>query len=77
MHEYNCTKHESTKFSLFELMIGITPKLPIYSVFETTRDEIQKQTTAKYVSQYSETARGRQKQQHNKKAKAVKINIGD
>lgn len=54
VYAYNCTKHESTKFSPLELMFGRTPKLSIDSMFETVDDELQKQTTTEYVEHLKE-----------------------
>ena len=34
-HEYNCTKHETTKVAPFELMFVRKPKFPIDSAFES------------------------------------------
>jgi hypothetical protein len=87
---YNCTKHESTKFSPFQLMFGRTPKLPIDSVFEQTQETPQ-QTTTEYIEnlkqrlessreivmKHANTARQRQKKLYDRKAKATKIQVGD
>ncbi|XP_045169073.2 uncharacterized protein DDB_G0284459-like [Mercenaria mercenaria] len=91
VYAYNCTKHESTKFSPFQLMFGRTPKLPIDSVFETANEEITKQTTTEYVEElqkrletsreivncFANRSRERQKEHYDKRAEASKINVGD
>lgn len=85
---YNSTKHESTKFSSFELMFGRKPKLPIDSMFESAMEEPnnteylqdlkRRLQLSKYiVSKHLESARKKQKLHFDKKAKACKIEVGD
>ncbi|XP_056022859.1 uncharacterized protein LOC130055173 [Ostrea edulis] len=91
VHAYNCTKHESTGYSPFELMFGRKPRLPIdltfglpeehntkesYSEFITElRDRIKE--TFELVKNTAESSRHKQKMNFDKKAKAKKLNIGD
>ncbi|XP_053400898.1 uncharacterized protein LOC128557552 [Mercenaria mercenaria] len=91
VYAYNCTRHESTKFSPFQLMFGRTPKLPTDSDFETAQDATTNKTTTEYVEQlqqrlqtsrelvnrFSNNSRQRQKKHYDKKAKASKIQVGD
>ncbi|XP_053373989.1 uncharacterized protein LOC128546734 [Mercenaria mercenaria] len=92
VYAYNCTKHESTKTTPFELMFGRKPKLPIDAVFETsdieqptsktTKDYIQNlkkrmQTTQEIAKKYTDKARAKQKKQYDKKATASRISVGD
>lgn len=90
-YAYNCTKHETTKISPHELMFGRKPKLPIDSLFDTPVQDNSSKTTKEYIkdlkkrmknaqdiaNKMTEKARIKMKSQYDKKAKAVKINIGD
>lgn len=50
VYSYNCTRHESTKITPFELMFGRKPKLPIDAVFETIDiDQPSNKTTKEYI----------------------------
>ncbi|XP_053379606.1 kinesin-related protein 4-like [Mercenaria mercenaria] len=91
VYAYNCTKHETTKVSPFELMFGRRPKLPVDLLFETPVTQSTSQTTQSYkedlkqrmkttqeiVKKVTEKARLKMKTGYDKKAKAVKINVGD
>jgi hypothetical protein len=91
VYAYNCTKHETTKVSPFELMFGRKPKLPIDSLFEQASCDItnksvdtyiqdlrkRMQITQDIVKEVTEKAGHRQKTHYDKKAKASKINVGD
>jgi transposase InsO family protein len=89
---YNCTPHESTKMSPFELLFGKKPRLPIDVTFENASTDhghfdssqayIQdlQETMAKaheIVIQHVEKAQEKQKKFYDKKAKAVALSIGD
>ena len=90
VYAYNCTPHESTRFSPFELMFGRPGKLPIDSLFESI-EETKNTTTNDYIKELKENMKtsqeivaknlhqARQKQAfyYNKKAKAAKVYIGD
>ena len=39
VHAYNCTNHDSTGFSPYEIMFGCKPKLPIYILFDLHSNE--------------------------------------
>ena len=79
--------------SLFELMFGRKPKLPIDSVFEqTNRDNSSKSShcreyiedlknrmmkTRQIVEEHVNKAKDRHRHHYNIKTKAVKVDIGD
>ncbi len=48
VHAYNCTKHETTGFTPYELMFGRQPRLPVDLIFNTTVS----QDNLKFHSQY-------------------------
>lgn len=87
---YNCTKHETTKVSPYELMFGRKPRLHIDTMFDTPVQEVS-QTTKKYVEQLkkrmktaqdmaqkvTEKARSKMKSVYDRKANAPRIQIGD
>lgn len=92
VYAYNCTRHETTKMSPFELMFGRKSRLPLDCMFEAayvgssstknTReymDDLKKrmETTQKIVKQWTEESQKKQKIQFDKKAKAAKITVGD
>ena len=92
VYAYNCTKHETTKVSPFELMFGRKPKLPIDSAFESpvessySSNDTKKyledlrdriETTRNIVKKHTEKAQMKQKEQFDKRAKASKIMVGD
>ena len=47
---YNCTPHESTKFTPYELMFGRKPKLPIDLEYECVSGESQAKSTKEYIN---------------------------
>jgi len=91
VYSYNCVPHESTRYSPYELMFGRKPRLPIDATFEKIRDQtVSKETddyikelkermdtTRKIVQIHTEKAKTKQKKGYDKKAKAVKISVGD
>jgi len=88
---YNATKHESTGFSPFELMFGRKAKLPVDATFRLQDEEEVSRDTNEYITELKdrletarsiaektlEKARDKQKAGYDKKAKAVKLAIGD
>jgi len=91
VYAYNCTRHESTKFSPFELLFGRKPKLPIDARFAVTEIDDQTKSTDNYITSLRERlketqelvhkmtdkARTKQKTGYDKKARASRICVGD
>lgn len=70
-YAYNCTKHESTKISPFELMFGRTPKLPADSVFQSAFEDTEEKHPKTYIEQLKEHMKTTQviAKQHSDKAR--------
>lgn len=91
VYYYNCTPHETTKFSPYELLFGRKPKLPIDVMFQSVATKDISKSTEEYledlqermeqahqiVQKHTEKAKARQKQYYDKKTKPVKITVGD
>jgi len=91
VYAYNCTPHEATRVSPYELMFGRKPNLPIDTMFEKAKDESTNKSTQEYIEDLQERmatthdiiqkhtnkSKDKQKQYYDKKAKIVKISVGD
>ena len=92
VYSYNCTPHEATKLSPFELMFGRKPRLPIDAAFESVQQETNQNrttleyvkdlqdriaTTRKIVEQRVEKSKGKQRKYYDRKARPVHISVGD
>ena len=92
VYPYNCTPHEATKLSPFELMFGRKPRLPIDAAFESVQQETDQNrttleyvkdlqdriaTTRKIVEQRVEKSKGKQRKYYDRKARPVHISVGD
>ena len=88
---YNCTPHESTKFTPYELMFGRKPKLPIDLEYESEREDNQSKSTKEYINDlkdrleqtrkiiesHTEKAKKKQKKYYDRKTKSVELSVGD
>lgn len=90
VYAYNCTPHETTRTSPFELMFGRKAKLPIDAKFEQVTETANKTTreyiddlkermkhTRDIVQQHLQKSHEKQQKYYNIKAKAAKISVGD
>lgn len=91
VHAYNCTRHESTGYSPFELMFGRKPRLPAEAAFGLENSEENKKNYNEYildlknrmektfdiVQKAAEKSRTKHKVQFDKKANANKLHVGD
>lgn len=58
VHAYNCTKHDSTGFTPYELMFGRQPRLPVDVVFDVPQNREQFKTHSQYVSDLKSRLQG-------------------
>ena len=91
VYAYNCTPHEATRVSPYELLFGRKPKLPIDTLFDKAREESVAKTTHEYLEQlqeqivktneivikHTQKSQEKQKKYYDRKSKSVKIEIGD
>ena len=49
VHAYNCMRNNNTDLSLYYLMFGRKPHLPINIIFGTNMEELKGNTSTKYV----------------------------
>ena len=90
IHSYNCTRHESTKVTPFELMFGRKPRLALDVtlglVSETETKEYGEyvndlksslEQAYKICQDNSNKARSNQKKQYDKKIKGATVEVGD
>lgn len=90
VHAYNCTRHDTTGFSPYQLMFGRNPRLPIDVVFGLVDTE-EEQSYTKYIQELKEKlkysfelasesarmAQSKQKKYYDMKARAAVLEVGD
>jgi len=91
VHAYNCCKHDSTGFSPYMLMFGRQPRLALDVVLGIISDDPVRQDYGQYVSKlqdslrkayelatkHTDVAQQRQKANHDLKARAAILEVGD
>jgi len=91
VYYYNCTPHETTRISPFELLFGRKPQLPVDVTFGKVKDNNPSNTTREYIEDLQERmakahqivqentskSQVKQKKYYDRKAKTVKITVGD
>lgn len=91
VHAYNCTRHDSTGFSPYELMFGRKPRLALDIALGLVNEETQPADHVKYVEElkdklhaayrlavkHTDSASNRQKLIYDKKCRAAILDVGD
>ena len=85
VHAYNCTQHESTRYSPFYLMFGRTPRLAIdvflghEKEYTATVDAVRKrlETAYKAATEAVHLAAKKQARNYNKKQRGRSLEVGD
>ncbi len=91
VHAYNCTKHETTGFTPYELMFGRQPRLPIDLAFRVPANDSHNEFHSQYVKTLKthlqesyELARknaakiaARNKTRYDKRVKESSLEVGD
>jgi len=91
VHAYNCTQHDSTHFSPYELMFGRKPRLAIDAVLGLIGDDVPQQQYCDHMeklrerlvqayelaSKASTTAQANQKHYYDKKLRGAVVQQGD
>ncbi|XP_053372981.1 uncharacterized protein LOC123532109 [Mercenaria mercenaria] len=92
VYAYNCTPHETTRVSPYELMFGRKPRLPIDSMFEKAKEDTSINKTAQeyiedlkermnktrqIVEKHMDKAKEKQKKYYDMKVRGANIEVGD
>ena len=91
VHAYNCTKHDSTGFTPFELMFGRPPRLPVDLIYGTAQTNDELSSYSKYIadlrnrlgrafqlaSRQSESSMIKQKEYYDKRIRGAMLHPGD
>ncbi|XP_060085269.1 uncharacterized protein LOC132564648 [Ylistrum balloti] len=91
VHAYNCTRHDSTGLSPFQLMFGREPRLPVDIAYGVDRNNDSTTSLSDYVdnlktrleesyklaSSFAYKAKDRQKAQYDKKKRGATIQVND
>jgi len=91
VHAYNCCRHDSTGYSPYRLMFGRQPRLALDVVLGLVTTDLDEPDYCKYVSKLRDSlkqayelasrnitaAQHRQKTNHDEKARAAVLEVGD
>ena len=91
LHAYNCCRHDTTEYSPYQLMFGRQPRLAFDVVLGLVDEEVGQKSYTSYVtkvrhgikaayelaSNIANRAQQRQKDNHDLKARAAILEVGD